>query len=142
MGLQLGFIDLLSATGIDGDDPGARQYVRIHVRLAAAEAGIDAYDTAFPDFRRPDLFRADAEAARKAGFAGKSCIHPAQIEIANEVFSPSPDEVARARSILAKALEAAREHQGAFAVDGLMVDEPIIDKARRLVALAERFSIA
>ena len=103
MGLQIGFKDLLSRWGIDSRDAVAQQYVRLQVRLAAAEAGIAAYDGAFTDIKQPDAFRAEAENARRMGFAGKTCIHPSQVPIANEVFAPRADEIAYAEKVLAAA---------------------------------------
>ena len=93
MGLQIGFADLFLPLGIDRLDAAARQYVRVAVRLAAGEARLPAYDAAFPDIRSPNLCREEAEAARSLGFSGKSCIHPSQIAIANEVFAPRAGEI-------------------------------------------------
>jgi citrate lyase subunit beta/citryl-CoA lyase len=108
------------------------------VRLAAAEAGIAAYDGAYPGVSDPDGYRAECEAARRHGFAGKSCIHPSQIAIANAVFVPTEAEFARARRILQEAVDARRNGVGAFLVDGQMVDEPFLVRARAVVALAEQ----
>ncbi len=138
MGLQIGFKDLLSRWGIDSGDSVAQQYVRLQVRFAAAEAGIAAYDGAFTDIKQPDAFRAEAENARRMGFAGKSCIHPSQIPIANEVFAPRADEIAYAEKVLAAASEAASRGAAVFTMDGQMIDEPIIAQARAVVALAAK----
>lgn len=142
MGLQIGFKDLLSRWEIDSRDAVAQQYVRLQVRLAAAEAGIAAYDGAFTDIKQPDAFRAEAENARRMGFAGKSCIHPSQIPIANEVFAPRPEEVAYAEKVLAAARDAAERGVGVFTMDGQMIDEPIIAQARAVVALAGKLGAA
>src|SRR3984957_13551323 len=96
MGLQIGFKDLLSRWGIESRDASAQQLVRLQVRLAAAEAGIPAYDGAFTEVNQPEAFRAEAQSARRMGLAGKSCIHPTQVSIANEVFTPSAEEIAHA----------------------------------------------
>ncbi len=137
MGLQAGYADLLEPCGIDRSDPGALSHIRVAVRLAAAEAGVAAYDGAYPRVSDPDGYRAECEAARRQGFAGKSCIHPSQIAIANETFMPKPAEVERARRILAAAAEAAAKGVGAFMVDGHMIDEPFLVSARAIVALAD-----
>lgn len=138
MGLQIGFKDLLSRWGIDGRDSGAQQFVRLQVRLAAAEAGIASYDGAFTDIKQADAFRAEAENARRMGFAGKTCIHPSQVPIANEVFAPRSEEIAYAEKVIAAARDAADRGEGVFALNGQMIDEPIIVQARAVVALAAK----
>jgi len=140
MGLQIGFKDLLSRWGIDSHDAAAQQIIRLQVRLAAAEAGIAAYDGAFTDIKQPDAFRAEAENARRMGFAGKSCIHPSQIPIANEVFAPRAEEIAFAKKVLAAAREAADRNIAVFTMDGQMIDEPIIAQARATVAFAAKLN--
>jgi citrate lyase subunit beta/citryl-CoA lyase len=142
MGLQIGFKDLLSRWGIDSRDAAAQQFVRLQVRLAAAEAGIAAYDGAFTDIKEPDVFRAEAEDARRMGFAGKSCIHPTQIPIANEVFAPRAEEIVYAEKVLAAAREAASRGASVFTLDGQMIDEPIIAQARAVLALAAKLGRA
>lgn len=133
-GLQLGFIDLFSQCGIDSSETGAKYSIRLAVRLAAAEAGIAVLDSAFAEVRDLEGFRAEAEAARRLGFSGKSCIHPTQVTIANEVFAPSTDEIAEAEKILA----ALRERgDGVFLLDGQMIDKPILERARAVVRSAE-----
>ena len=142
IGLQIGFKDLLSRWEIDSRDAVAQQYVRLQVRLAAAEAGIAAYDGAFTDIKQSDAFRAEAEAARRMGFAGKSCIHPSQIPIANEVFAPRAEEIAYAQRVLAAARDAANRGLAVFTMDGQMIDKPIIAQARAIVGLAAKVNTA
>jgi citrate lyase subunit beta/citryl-CoA lyase len=136
IGLQIGYADLFGITGIDRKDAEAVAAVQLRVRFAAAEAGVEAYDGAFLDVRNLEGFRSEAEAARRHGLAGKSCIHPSQIAIANEVFSPMAEEIERARRIVAAADESA--DRGAFLVQGEMVDRPVIARARAIIALADR----
>src|SRR6185369_12352740 len=93
-GLQVGFLDLFSQCGIDSREAAAKYSIRLSVRLAAAEAGIAVFDSAFAEVKDLEGFRAEAEVARSLGFSGKSCIHPAQVAIANQVFAPSTDEIA------------------------------------------------
>lgn len=133
-GLQLGFIDLFSQCGIDSRETAAKYSIRLAVRLAAAEAGIAVFDSAFAEVKNLEGFRAEAEAARSLGFSGKSCIHPTQVAIANQVFAPSRHEIARAEEILV----AMRERgQDVFLLDGQMIDKPILERARDVVRLAE-----
>jgi citrate lyase subunit beta / citryl-CoA lyase len=134
IGLQLGFGDLFSPLGIERS-PAGQGPVRLAVRLAAGEAGMAAYDGAFVDISDLDGFRAEAEAARALGFAGKTCVHPSQIAIANAVFHPRPVEIERARRVVAKADEMAARGVGAFTVEGVMFDGPLIERAREIVRL-------
>src|ERR1700744_3245498 len=90
IGLQLGFADLLEPMGIARDSVFARDQIRLSLRLAAAETDLDCYDSAFPDFKNLIAYRRQLEAACALGFAGCSCIHPAQVEPANLAFTPTP----------------------------------------------------
>lgn len=136
-GLQIGYADLLEPCGIVRHDEVALAQIRVAVRLAAAEAGLPAYDGAFAEVRDPEAFRAECEAARRHGFAGKTCIHPSQVDIANAAFLPSPDAVAWSRRILAAAAEAEARGLGAILVDGRMIDPPFLARARAVVALSD-----
>jgi citrate lyase subunit beta/citryl-CoA lyase len=138
MGLQIGYADLLEPNGIARNDRDALAYIRLAVRLAAAEAGIAAYDGAFAAVKDTEGYRAECVAAKHHGFAGKSCIHPSQIATANEVFMPDADEIAWARKVVAAAVDADARGIGAYLVDGHMIDKPFVDRARAVVALAGR----
>ncbi|MCR0982548.1 HpcH/HpaI aldolase/citrate lyase family protein [Roseomonas populi] len=140
-GLQIGYADLLEPAGIDRMDEAVLAHLRMTLRLAAAEAGVPAYDGAFAKVDRPDAYRAEAEAARRMGFAGKSCIHPSQIVAANEVFQPTLAEIARARRVVEAAREQIAAGTGAFMVDGGMVDAPFIASAEALLGLAQRLGL-
>ncbi|WP_445504574.1 HpcH/HpaI aldolase/citrate lyase family protein [Microvirga sp. G4-2] len=142
IGLQIGYADLFEPCGINRSDSQALSYVRLAVRLAAAEARVPAYDGAYAVVAKPERYREECEEARNLGFAGKSCIHPTQVPIANECFMPRPAEIEKARRILAAAEEAAAKGVGAFVVDGQMIDEPFLVSARAIVAIAEQFDPA
>jgi citrate lyase subunit beta/citryl-CoA lyase len=137
MGLQIGYADLLEPFGIARMDQAALAHIRLAVRLAAAEAGVAAYDGAYALVKDPDGYRAECEAARRHGFAGKSCIHPTQIEIANKSFMPTAAEVEKARRIVAASIDAEARGVGAYLVDGQMIDGPFLAGARAVLALAE-----
>jgi citrate lyase subunit beta/citryl-CoA lyase len=122
---------------MDRRDEGVLSYVRMTVRMAAAEAGVPAYDAAFAAVNDTEGFRHECLAARRQGYAGKSCIHPSQIAIANECFLPSPADIAWARKIIGAAESAEEKGLGAFLVDGKMVDKPFIARARAILALFE-----
>jgi citrate lyase subunit beta/citryl-CoA lyase len=102
---------------------------------ASAAAKVAAIDTVFPDFRNPEGLRREAEDAARQGFVGKMAIHPAQIPIINEVFTPSPEKIAWARAV-AEAFAAAPD-KGAVAVDGVMYDRPHLLHAEQVLARAQ-----
>ena len=103
--------------------------------FAAAAAGILPLGVIGPttDFADEEAFRINVRRSRAFGFTGSSCIHPRQVAILNELFSPSADELTQARRLMA-ALEAAqREGRGAVALDGRMIDAPMAARARRVI---------
>jgi len=140
VGLQIGYADLLEPCGIARSDRDALTHIRLVVRLAAAEAGIAAYDGAFAAVKDTDGYRAECLSAKAHGFAGKSCIHPSQIAIANEAFMPDAAEIAWARKVVAAATDADARGVGAYLVDGQMIDKPFAERARAVVALADRIA--
>src|SRR5690606_1838032 len=121
-GLQLGLADLFETLGVDRTERSAIEHTLYTVRLAAGEAGVYAYDSAFPNIKDASGFTEEARLARRLGYLGKSCIHPSQIALANEVFRPSPDEIDFAKRVIAAADEARAAGQGACKVDGKMID--------------------
>lgn len=141
VGLQLGFGDLFEPLGIDRGDPAAVHHVQLMLRLAAGEAQVLAYDSAYADVQDAEGYRREAEAARRLGFTGKSCIHPSQVPIANDVFRPSDGEIAHALQMVAAARAAAAQGLGAFLVDGRMIDAPFARRAQDVVALAHRLGL-
>jgi citrate lyase beta subunit len=90
----------------------AVQQVLFAVRLAAGKAGVEAYDGAFADVRDTDGFRAEAQLARRLGFAGKSCIHPSQVALANEALPASDEEIAHALRVTPGRAGRRRERRG------------------------------
>jgi len=136
VGLQIGFGDLFGPYGVESGEPSATQVVRVLVKMAAAEAGVDAYDGAYVDIANPDGFTLDAQAAYRLGFAGKSCIHPSQVGLANAVFRPSDHQIQQALRVVQVAQDNLARGVGAFVVDGQLVDGPLITRAERTVALA------
>jgi len=108
-------------------------YARSRVALAARLAGIVALDQVVVDFNDAARFTSEAEEARSLGFHGKLCIHPSQVELANDAFTPSADELTWARGVVAAAEEAERDGRGAVAYEGTMVDAPIVNRARQLL---------
>ena len=129
--------DLGAETNRDGDGQFLDPYrmARALCLAGAAAARVPAFDTVTPDFRNADLLRREAEEARRDGFQGKIAIHPAQVPIINEVFTPTPAAVAQARAIVA-AFDA-NPGKGAVAIEGVMYDRPHLARAGRVLARAK-----
>jgi len=111
-------------------------YARSAVALAGRLAGVPVLDQVVTDFRNDERFRRESSEARALGYAGKLCIHPGQVAIANESFVPTADEVERARRLLAAYEAASATGVAAIDFEGQMVDEPLARQARRVLALA------
>jgi len=137
VGLLCGAEDLAAEIGCTSDDE-VIAMIKRRMAVAAAQAGVAALGTlgSIADFRDHEKLRDTVARSRRAGFTGATCIHPAVIPILNEGFAPSGQELDLARRQIAAAEAAAREGRGSFEVDGRMVDEPIIRRARRILAAA------
>ena len=141
-GLTWGAEDLSAAVGASRsrDDDGRwtppYELARSLCLFAAAAAGVPAIDTVFTDFRNDPGLRAFAANARRDGFSGMLAIHPAQVAIINEAFSPSSEEVGRALRIVE--LFEANPDAGTMGLDGEMIDRPHLLQARRILDLAKR----
>jgi citrate lyase subunit beta/citryl-CoA lyase len=110
----------------------------LSICVAAARAyGLDIIDGVYNNIGDMDGLALECAAARDMGFDGKSIIHPSQIDAANAVFSPSPEEVAQARSIIAAFDLPKNQGKGVIALDGRMVERLHVDMARRTVAIAD-----
>jgi citrate lyase subunit beta/citryl-CoA lyase len=134
MGLQLGLGDLFEPFGLARHDEANVHAAMFAVRMAAAEAGVFACDGAFADLQDDAGYRTEAWMARRLGFIGKSCIHPRQVALANEIFRANEAEIAAARRIVEAARQAAANGRGAFVVDGRMIDLPFLKRAEAIVA--------
>ncbi|GII86121.1 CoA ester lyase [Sphaerisporangium siamense] len=134
--IQVGEADLRADTGITpGDDERELLWVRSQVVLASAAAGIDPpVAPVSTDFRDLDALRASTRALARLGYVGRACIHPAQIAVVNEVFTPAEDEVRWATDIVTR-FEAAGSGVLLDAA-GRMVDEAVVRQARRVLARA------
>jgi citrate lyase beta subunit len=136
--LIFGAEDLAGDVGIKRT-PGAQEvfYARSAVVTYAAAFGLDAIDIVMPDFKDLEVLAAEAREGAGLGYVGKQIIHPNQIEPVHAAFTPTAEEVATARRIV----EAHNAHQaqgrGAFALDGKMVDMPIVKAAERILARSQ-----
>ncbi len=104
--------------------------------LAAKEAGIQAIDSVFSDLNDTEGLRNDTLLAKEMGFDGKSCVNPRQISAIHEVFTPDRKDIAYARRVLAVFDEAVSKNSGVIALDGKMIDMPMVTRANRILALA------
>ena len=140
-GLTWGAEDLSSAIGASGNTDANGEWthtykmVRSLCLLGAHAAGGEAVDTLYVDFRDSEGLRASCKAARAEGFSGRVAIHPAQVDIINESFSPSSDEVDFARRVVD--LFAANPDAGTLGLDGKMLDIPHLKQAERTLAMHE-----
>ena len=110
-------------------------YARSRVVHAAASAGIDSIDVPYLDLEDPDGMAREATLARDLGFSGKGSIHPKQIPILNNVFTPSELEIAHARRILDAF---AKADTGLVVVDGKLIEKPVLRDMQRILSIAER----
>jgi len=110
-------------------------YARSRVVHAAAGAGLDVIDVPYLDLDDPDGMRVEAERARALGFAGKGSVHPKQIAALNDVFTPSDDQIDRARRIIA---EFAAADTGLVVIDGKLIEKPVLREMHRIVSIADR----
>lgn len=120
----------------DGSYADPYRMARSLTLFAAAAAQVDPIDSVFTAFRDSEGLRAECLAGRRDGFTGKMAIHPAQVAVINEVFSPSPEALARAEAIIA--LFDANPGLGVIGLDGEMLDRPHLMRARRLKARADK----
>jgi citrate lyase subunit beta/citryl-CoA lyase len=135
VGMPLAAIGMLDRW--DERYPGHRWDYPLHRILTAARAaGVRAIDGPYADFRDLDGFRASCAAARALGYDGKWCIHPDQVPVANEVFTPDDVEIAWAREVLAANADAERKGRGAFALRGQMADAATLRMARATLSRA------
>ena len=109
--------------------------------IAAKAAGVQALDTVFSDFNDMEGLRLDTLAIKQMGFDGRAAIHPSQIEVIHEVFTPTEAEIQQAVNVI-RAAEIAREKgSGVAVVKGKMIDKPIIERAEKVIRIAERLSL-
>ena len=89
------------------------------------------------DYSDPGAYAKSAERARRFGFSGGTCIHPGLVAALNEAFTPKAEDVAYAQKLIQADAQAAAEGRGSFQVDGKMIDIPVIERARKLIARAD-----
>ena len=129
--------------GLNPDYPGDQWHFALSRMTVACRAyGLRAIDGPFGDFSDPDAYVASARRAAALGIEGKWAIHPSQIALANDVFSPPATEVTRARRIIEELQKAAAEGKGAAALDGKMIDAASERMARNVIVVADAIASA
>ena len=142
VGLTWGAEDISAEIGAEANrdkDGNFLDLYRLARSLCLAGAGaakVQAIDTVYVDYRNDAGLRRECEEARRDGFTGKMAIHPAQIPIINEVFSPTAEAIAQAKAVVAAF--AADPGAGTVGIGGLMYDRPHLERARQVLARAEK----
>lgn len=137
--LTIGLEDYTADLGVVKTTEGREsQYARSRVVNAAKAAGIQAIDSVFSDVADMDGLRRWGENSRAMGFEGMGCIHPGQIRVVHEAFSPSQAEIDKALKIVAAFEEAQQKGLGVVSLGSKMVDPPVVERAKKLVAMAKQ----
>ena len=138
--LVLGAVDLGAELGLEPRADGLEiLHARSQVVVDSAAAGIrPPFDIVHLDVHDDTGLEAECRLARSLGFRGKGCIHPAQLEVVHRVFAPTDEELEWARRVVDAYERETGEGRGVFALNGAMVDLPVVERARRILAEAER----
>lgn len=135
--LLFGAEDFAADVGATRTDEGTEVlYARQRVVAAASAAGIDAVDTLHTDFKDTDGLREATERGIEMGYDGKMAIHPRQVTVINEAFTPDAERIEWAERVIEARETADEESRGVFSVDGEMIDAPLIAQAERILARA------
>ncbi len=141
MALAFGAEDYTNDLGVQRTDQGEEVYFpRAAVAVAARAARVASLDSPFVAFRDPEGLKKDAGRARQLGYTGKFAIHPSQLDIINETFSPLPEDVEYAHQVVEAWNQAEATGRGSLDLNGRMVDVPVVKRAQNLLALAEAIS--
>jgi citrate lyase subunit beta/citryl-CoA lyase len=136
--VAFGALDFQLDTGVRGDGE-ELAFARSRIVLASRVAGVaPPVDAVTPDLDDERRLERDLERARLFGFGGKLCIHPYQVAAANRAFSPTPEEVAWARGLLDALGGIPEAQRGTFSFQGAMVDRPVVERARAILAAEGR----
>nr|WP_052002301.1 CoA ester lyase [Halalkalibacter wakoensis] len=139
--VQFGAEDLTKELGIERTKDGKEiEYARSVIVQAGNACKIDILDTPNTSIGDDKGLREDTLIAKNMGFTGKTCIHPNQVGIVNDTFTPNPVDVEKARELIAAFDESVRLGKGACMFEGKMVDNPVADRARNLVAKADKIT--
>lgn len=123
------------------DDGVEMQAARGHMLLAARAAGVQCFDTMWPNINDTEGFQREVILNRKMGFDGKSIVSPRQIRYVHEIFAPTPKEIVYAEKLVRSFNEQKDAGVGVYTVDGNMVDIPFFEDARRVIELAKACNV-
>lgn len=138
IGIALGAEDLVTDLHTKRSPSGLElNFARSMILMAARSAKIAAIDTVYSDLNNMEGFKAEVEMIKQLGFDGKSIINPRQIKVIHDVFSPTEKEIFSALEIIDKMEEAKDKKTGVIAINGKMVDKPIIERAQRVIEIAK-----
>jgi citrate lyase subunit beta / citryl-CoA lyase len=137
LALNFGYDDFTSDLGVRRTRDGLETlYPRAQLAIAARAVDVLALDGPLADLSDPSALAEECRVSRQLGFTGKQCIHPDQIEIVNRAFTPSAEELARARAEIAAWEAAAAQGFGSARLGNAMIDTPVVQRARRLLERA------
>lgn len=143
MGIALGAEDYCANLKTQRSREGTELLLaRQTIVVAARAAGIDALDTVFSDLNDMEAFKNEVRLIKQLGFDGKSIINPRQIAPVNEVFTPTPAEIEKAKRIVAALKEAEAKGSGVISLNGKMIDKPVVIRAQRTLDFARAVNIA
>jgi citrate lyase subunit beta/citryl-CoA lyase len=136
-GLQFGAEDLTKELGIIRTSGGDElQHARSVLVFVGRARGIDIIDSPFVDFANAPGLIAETKRVKALGMTGKTCIHPNQVAVVNDLFSPAPEEVIRARRVVEAFELSIKQGKGACTLDGKMIDNPVAERARQIIRKA------
>jgi citrate lyase subunit beta / citryl-CoA lyase len=139
VGLTIGLEDYTADLGVAKTAEGRESlYARARLVNAAKAAGLQASDSIFADVADLEGLARWAEQSRALGFEGMGCIHPSQIRVVHQAFQPSPAEIEKALKIVAAFEDAERRGLGVVSLGAKMIDPPVVERARQLVARAKQ----
>jgi citrate lyase subunit beta/citryl-CoA lyase len=141
--LCFGNADFSLDMGLPEADPstGVLLHARCRLAIAAAAAKVTPIDGVCLAVKDTDAFAKEGNLALRLGFEGKLCIHPAQVEIANSIFTPTADQIETALRVIEGWEAAVADGKGVFALDGKMVDPPLVDIQQRVIDRAKQAGI-
>lgn len=141
-GVQFGAEDLTKEMEIARTRNGEELwFARSMLVFAGRALGLDVIDSPFTDIKDVEGLVADTSRVKALGMTGKTCIHPSQISSINKIFTPQPEDVTYARKVVAALKKSKQEGKGACSLDGKMIDNPIAERAEKIIKKAEMIGI-
>lgn len=138
VGIALGAEDYVTSMKTTRSPEGVELiFARSMILHAARESGIAAIDTVYSDVDNEEGLRAEVEHIKQLGFDGKSVINPRQIPVVNDIYAPTAEEIQNAKEVIWAIEEAESKGSGVIALDGQMIDKPIVERAERVIAMAK-----